>query len=51
MENTLVVAKGEREKGTEWEFGVSRCKLLYIERMNTKVPLDITVYSISHDKP
>ena len=28
--NRLVVAKGEeRESGMEWEFGVSRCKLLY----------------------
>ena len=31
-ENRLVVAKGERNKGEkDWEFGVSRYKLLYIE--------------------
>ena len=27
--------------GMDWEFGVSRCKLLYIERINSKV----SVYS------
>ena len=32
IENRLVVAKGEgRRGGMEWEFGVHRCKLLYIE--------------------
>ena len=25
--------------GMEWEFGISRCKLLHIERMNNKVLL------------
>ena len=35
-----VVAKGEGgEGGMEWEFGVSRCKLLYIEWINNKVLL------------
>ena len=38
--NRLVVAKGEGvEGGVEWEVGVSRCKLLYIEWMNNKVLL------------
>ena len=32
----LVVAKGEGVGGgMEWEFGVSRCKLLYIEWITT----------------
>ena len=28
-----------RARGIEWEVGVSRCKLLYIERINNKVLL------------
>ena len=40
IENRLVVAKGEGvERGMEWEVGVSRCKLLYIEWINNKVLL------------
>ena len=32
-----MVAKGEGfEGGMEWEAGVSRCKLLYIEGINTR---------------
>ena len=35
-----MVAKGEgRWGGKDWEFGISRCKLLYIEWINNKVPL------------
>ena len=35
IENRLMVAKGEGVGGVmEWEFGVSRCKLLYIEWIN-----------------
>ena len=35
-ENTLVVAKGEKVgRGMKWEVGVSRRKLLYMERINT----------------
>ena len=35
MENRLVVAKGEvRLGGIDWEFGISRCKQLYIEWIN-----------------
>ena len=32
--DTLVVAKGVGEGGMDWEFGISRCKLLYIEWIN-----------------
>ena len=40
IEKRLVVAKGERVGGgTEWEFGVSRCKLLYIEWKSNRVLL------------
>ena len=39
-DNRLVVAKGERGYGgMNWEFGISRCKLLYIEWTNNKVLL------------
>ena len=34
-----MVAKGDGRKGMEWEFGVSTCKLLYIEWINNKVLL------------
>ena len=38
LENRLVVAKGEGVGGgMEWEVGISRCKLLYIEWINNKV--------------
>ena len=37
MENRLMVAKREKVgKGMEWEFGVSRCKLMYMEWINNK---------------
>ena len=40
IENRLVVAKGKGGGGgVEWEFGVSRCKLLYTEWINNKVLL------------
>ena len=40
IENRLVVAKGEGVGGrTEWEVRISRCKLLYIEWINSKVLL------------
>ena len=39
-ENMLVVAKGGRGwGGVEWEVGVSRYKLLYIEGENNKILL------------
>ena len=39
IENRLVVAKEEGGGGErmDWEFGISRCKLLYIEWINNKV--------------
>ena len=38
IDNRLVVAKGDGGKGgKDWEFGVSRCKLLYLEWINNKV--------------
>lgn len=40
VENTPVVANGEGVGGEmDWELGVSRCKLLYRERINHKVLL------------
>ena len=43
IENRLVVAKGEAGgRGMEWEFGISRCKLLYTEWINNKVLLHST---------
>ena len=40
IENRLVVAKGEGGGGgMQREFGISRCKLLYIEWLNNKVLL------------
>ena len=40
IENRLVVAKEEGVRGgMQWEVGVSRCKLLYIEWINNKVLL------------
>ena len=39
-ENRFVVAKGDGGGGgMDWEFGISRCKLLYIEWLNNKVLL------------
>ena len=35
IENRLLLAERERVgRGVEWEVGVSRCKLLYIEWIN-----------------
>ena len=40
IENVLVVTKGkEGERGMDGEFGVSRCKLLHLERIDNKVLL------------
>ena len=40
MKNRPVVAKGEGSKeGMVWEFGISRCKLSYIEWINNKAQL------------
>ena len=39
-ESRLEVAKGEwGGRGMDWEFGVSRCKLLHLEWINNKVLL------------
>ena len=39
-ENRPVVGKGEGQwGGMDWEFGVSRCKLLHIEWINKKALL------------
>ena len=36
----MVVAKGEGDgRGMEWEFGISSCKLVYVEWINNKVLL------------
>ena len=36
-ENRLVVAKGDwGGTGMDWEFGVSRCKLIHLERISNK---------------
>ena len=44
--------KNETLGGMDWEFGISRCKLLYIGWINSKVLLYSTgIYSISYDKP
>ena len=44
-----MVAKGEENRGgMDWEFGVSRCKLLYIEWINSKVLLCSTGSYIQH---
>ena len=33
----LLVTKGEEDRGSmDWEFGISRCKLLYIGQINNK---------------
>ena len=40
IENKLVVAKGVGGgRGMEWEFGISRCKLVYREWIDNKVLL------------
>ena len=41
IEDGLVIPKGAGGvgEGTDWEFGVSNCKPLCIERMNNEVPL------------
>ena len=49
IENRLVVTKGEGVGGgMEWEAGVSRCKLLYIDWIHNKVLLYSTGNSIQY---
>ena len=39
IEDRPVVAKGEGLRGgMEWEVGVNRCKLFYVEQINNMVP-------------
>ena len=46
-----MVAKGEKfEGGMEWEVGISRCKLLYIEWIHNKVLLYSTENCIQYPK-
>ena len=49
----LWLSRGGRGRGgMKWEFGVSRCNLLYIEWINNKVVLySIGNYSIFCDRP
>ena len=53
IKNRLEVAKGGESSGRrlDRELGVSRCKLLYIEKLNNKVLLCSTGNLISFDKP
>ena len=41
----------EHGEGMDWEFGVSRCRLLYIEWISNKVLLYRELCSVSRDKP
>ena len=44
-----VVNKGEEDgEGMEWDFGISRCKLVYTEWMKNKVVLQSTGNSIQY---
>ena len=49
MENRLVIAKGQGAgEGLDWEFGVGRYKLLYIEWLKNKFLLHSTGNSIQY---
>ena len=49
IENRFVVAKSVRGKsGLDWEFWINRCKLVYMEWINSKV---LQYSSVSCDKP
>ena len=51
IENRCVVAKGAGlRRGKFWEFGISGCKVLYMEWMNNKGS-HRDLYSVSCDKP
>ena len=54
-ENRLVVTKGRGGRGgMESKFGISRCKTLYVERINSKDLLtstgNYTVYPVNHNE-
>ena len=38
-EQTCGCRGGKGWEGKDWEFGISRCKLFYIDGVNNKVPL------------
>ena len=49
MKNRLVVAKGVRGgRGVDWEFGISRYKLVYIEWISNKVLLPYSTGNYIH---
>ena len=49
IENRFVVAKSVRSKsGLDWEFWINRCKLVYMEWIDSKV---LQYSSVSCDKP
>ena len=39
IENTLMVTKGERRRGINWEFGINGYTLLYTKKISNKVLL------------
>ena len=39
MEDRLVFARGLGGSGMDWEFGVSRCKLLHLEGISNEILL------------
>ena len=41
-----MIAKGEDGEGMEWEFEISRCKLVYIAWINNQAPLYRTIFDI-----
>ena len=54
-ENRLVVTKGRAgREGMESKFGISRCKTLYVERINSKDLLystgNHTLYPVNHNE-
>ena len=49
IENKPAVAMGEG--GKDWEFGVSRYKLVYIKWLSSEVLLHRELCSVSCDKP
>ena len=48
LETDWWLPKGRGGGGLDWEFGVSRCKLSYIERINNMFPLYSTEYYIQY---
>ena len=46
IENRFLVAQGWAEGQTDWESGVSSCRLLYTEWINSKVLVYSTVYTV-----